>query len=493
MNLLYIKNKSSRPARVIVFVLTLVLVSTFGLQESHAQLVVSNYNSLTQTNYINTATLGTDTLFIIYSPDNNGFEIEAQLRASLPGNPLVNFTWYRLNETTLQFDSLTQQTDVSQAELRTNIQGGYKVRLLSDVLSVDTSFVAWLFIEDFKITDIRVTQSTCKELELRADTLFERSFRYFDLVDFTPLTFTNSANLKWTADPAYTTVPSMAAPRIKAPVEPVTFTATLTDALNYSRSFSNTIDEYKTDRDAYPIIRAVKPNFKGIALSGSEGSSTAKDTTVRPEAPYGVWFVNDTKNGDLYRWHFYNHPLWQRDEADTLLAVSESYEPIDSIYYIHPAPVYNPESALGYKEGYDVKLFAWGPVYNANNDRCMDTIRKIDFVIVDTTQFPAKREMLPNVFNPMNTAGNNPNFYFLDKVLPVSVKYFSIKIYNRWGNKVYEYEDEDGSWTENGVQGWDGNTRFGGMAKPGVYYYVILAQGWDGREFKVPGYVHLFY
>jgi len=123
----------------------------------------------------------------------------------------------------------------------------------------------------------------------------------------------------------------------------------------------------------------------------------------------------------------------------------------------------------------------------------MDTIRKIDFVIVDTTQFPSKREMLPNVFNPMSTAGNSPTFYFLDKVLPVSVKYFSIKIYNRWGNKVYEYEDEDGSWTEDGVQGWDGNTRLGGMAKPGVYYYVILAQGWDGREFKVPGYVHLFY
>jgi hypothetical protein len=113
------------PVKVFLFVLALILTSGFGLNKTRAQLVVSNYNSLTQTNYVNKATLGTDSIFIIYSPDNNGFEIEAQLRASLPGNPLVDVTWYRLNETTLQFDSLSMQTTVGVSTFNTNIQGGY--------------------------------------------------------------------------------------------------------------------------------------------------------------------------------------------------------------------------------------------------------------------------------------------------------------------------------------------------------------------------------
>jgi flagellar hook assembly protein FlgD len=76
-----------------------------------------------------------------------------------------------------------------------------------------------------------------------------------------------------------------------------------------------------------------------------------------------------------------------------------------------------------------------------------------------------------------------------------SIRYFSVKIYNRWGNKVYEYEDNTGKWQElgNDKPGWDGTTRVGTKAKPGVYYYAIVAEGWDGRDFKVSGYVHIFY
>jgi flagellar hook assembly protein FlgD len=101
-------------------------------------------------------------------------------------------------------------------------------------------------------------------------------------------------------------------------------------------------------------------------------------------------------------------------------------------------------------------------------------------------------DLLPNVFNPENGAEKNQTFFFKEK-LPVSVQYFSIKIYNRWGNKVYEFEDANGSWIDDGHEGWDGQTRYGGKAKPGVYYYVILAKGWDNREFEVPGYVHIFW
>lgn len=469
-----------------------MLIALFFMQ-TQAQLTVINYNSITQTHYTNADVLGTDNIFIIYSPDKNGFAIEAHLQAQHPESLELNFTWYRFNNQTKIFDSIAYEEAVNQSVFNTNIQGGYKVRLTNSNLSIDTSFIAWLFIEDFSISDIRVINSTCTELELRADTVFESTFYYYDLINFDTLNFKNSSKLTWIVDPEYVSIPGIANPTVDAPVEPVTFTATITDNLDYTRSFSNTIDEYSFDRDDFPIIRAVSANFKGIATSVSNGSTQAKDTTVRPEAPYGVWFVNDTKNGENYLWYFFNHPYWMHDANDTLLATSELFEPLDSIYYKYPAPVYDPYSTNVYKEGYDVKLFAWGPIYNANNDRCLDTIRKIDFVIVDTTEFPSSNKLLPNVFNPINGLGRNKTFFFLEDEMPVSVKYFSIKIYNRWGNKVYDYEDSNGSWKDGDTQGWDGNTRFGGMAKPGVYYYVILAQGWDGREFKVPGFFHIVY
>jgi hypothetical protein len=72
--------------------------------------------------------------------------------------------------------------------------------------------------------------------------------------------------------------------------------------------------------------------------------------------------------------------------------------------------------------------------------------------------------------------------------MPESVKYFSVKIYNRWGNKIYEYEDRSGEWP-----GWDGETRGFGSAPTGVYYYVIIYDGWNGEKRRVrKGFVHLF-
>jgi len=202
--------------------------------------------------------------------------------------------------------------------------------------------------------------------------------------------------------------------------------------------------------------------------------------------------MDSSKNAEKFEWVFYNHPDWITSDADSVLGIEDTFEPIDSIYYFHPK-----RTQLS-PPGYDVKLTVWGIEYNDNGDRCMESMRKENFVLVDTTQFPAYYTSLPNVFTPF--ASTNNNFYFIkkdtDKEKPVkSIQYFSIKIYNRWGNKIYEYEDNDGSWHEKGKDnpGWDGSTRVGTQAKTGVYYYTILAKGWDNREFEVGGFVHIFY
>jgi len=62
---------------------------------------------------------------------------------------------------------------------------------------------------------------------------------------------------------------------------------------------------------------------------------------------------------------------------------------------------------------------------------------------------------IPNIFTP-NGDGSNDKFSFNR----LSVKTFNAQIFNRWGNKVYEWTDPK--------DGWDGSN-----SQAGVYYYIV--------------------
>ena len=98
---------------------------------------------------------------------------------------------------------------------------------------------------------------------------------------------------------------------------------------------------------------------------------------------------------------------------------------------------------------------------NANS--CVDTAQGIVLVEFE----------IPNVFTP-NGDGKNDIFMF-----PYySVTDFNAVIYNRWGRKVYEWN--------NPAEGWDG-----GDSKDGTYYYVMRAIGLDGNNIDKSGHVTL--
>jgi gliding motility-associated-like protein len=69
------------------------------------------------------------------------------------------------------------------------------------------------------------------------------------------------------------------------------------------------------------------------------------------------------------------------------------------------------------------------------------------------------RIYVPNAFTP-NGDGVNDIFY----VFPIGVKYIDLRIFDRWGEKVFESEDE--------TRGWDGKYR-SSIQEPGVYVYVL--------------------
>ncbi|MCH8903446.1 MAG: gliding motility-associated C-terminal domain-containing protein [Bacteroidetes bacterium] len=66
---------------------------------------------------------------------------------------------------------------------------------------------------------------------------------------------------------------------------------------------------------------------------------------------------------------------------------------------------------------------------------------------------------VPNVFTPNNDKANDI-FYVDGAVIDLAGM-----IFNRWGQKIYEWNSSQG--------GWDGRTRNGGFAGEAVYYYII--------------------
>lgn len=88
---------------------------------------------------------------------------------------------------------------------------------------------------------------------------------------------------------------------------------------------------------------------------------------------------------------------------------------------------------------------------------------------------------VPNAFTPN---GDGVNEYFMPRPMAAhGLATFSMTIYNRWGQTIFETEQIEG-------RGWDG--RFNGVAQPeGVYIYLIEATFQDGQQVKKQGNVTL--
>lgn len=91
--------------------------------------------------------------------------------------------------------------------------------------------------------------------------------------------------------------------------------------------------------------------------------------------------------------------------------------------------------------------------------------------------------IIPNIFTPN---GDNKNDYF--QVSAKTIKNFQGIITNQWGKKLYEWSE----WNKNifPASGWDGKIN-GNDASPGVYYYIIKAEGWDNINYLLKGAFHL--
>jgi gliding motility-associated-like protein len=174
---------------------------------------------------------------------------------------------------------------------------------------------------------------------------------------------------------------------------------------------------------------------------------------VAPEAK--VTFVNSTNydnvNNKVCEWHFGDGTI--EKNCDELVQ-----------------HVYTDATEVG--KCYEPFLI----VMNRDIQECRDTAF-VDPICVD------KESSLevPNIFSPN---GDGINDYF--QVKAETLKSFNGKILNRYGRVVFQWTD----W-ENEDAGWDGRLNGSTKATPGVYYYIIEAEGMDNQPYNKEGVLHL--
>lgn len=105
------------------------------------------------------------------------------------------------------------------------------------------------------------------------------------------------------------------------------------------------------------------------------------------------------------------------------------------------------------------------------SDSCQ-TFGEVFIICIDESDL-----RIPNVFSPNGDGIND-----IWKVSYSSLLDFKCWIFDRNGHEVFFSEDPD--------KGWDG-TRDGKTVNPGVYYYLIVATGTDGKRYKKNGDINI--
>ena len=112
--------------------------------------------------------------------------------------------------------------------------------------------------------------------------------------------------------------------------------------------------------------------------------------------------------------------------------------------------------------------------------RLTDIGADLDSTSIKVTISESKLEF-PNAFSPNDDKVND--IYRAKQPDGVkSIVEFHAYIFNRWGQKLYEWTDPYG--------GWDGNYK-GNPVKEGVYFVLVKARGADGREYNIRKDVNL--
>lgn len=204
---------------------------------------------------------------------------------------------------------------------------------------------------------------------------------------------------------------------------------------------------------SYPLI---DPQGTYTDDSGDEQTSTS----ISGNAPLTVHFAANPSEtsgwSNYYEWRFYkdtreNSPYMVRYDEETDVTFNDAGTHLVVCY----------------------AMFIQGTDTVAYTDEYWNETGPITVTISES------RLEMPNGFSPN---GDGINDIYKAKKGWQSIVDFHAYIFNRWGQKLYEWTDPNG--------GWDG-TFHGKDVKEGVYFCLVKAKGADGRNYHIKTDVNL--
>lgn len=455
-----------------ILVLPLLLWSI----SSFAQLTAPGRNWADLTKYVINPTKQ-DSIFTFFG--NTG-----TLKAQHTTSNLSTFNWYKYNPNIAvpanRFELFHTETNQIASEITNLAEGGYRVVVTDNTDSIEI-FTAWVFTDNVVLSRVDA-DSQCEFLVLTAvsspvsyNIEYDR-FVYYDLsrVNSHPENNTYGKGyfkqVDWVASESRVEFSQSGTLRQTiqnpAPLYNSTYTVDITNI--FGRVL--TLQTPTINAIAAKAIQKVQVNKDGSWADYDSNSSDGyeallelrvESSSVNCDSLY--WFLLRQKSSLDYDYN----TIWR--DSSLLASRVESFPPKDLL-----RPAY-----------FKVKHL----VVNTSSG-CKDSVELE--VKVDSAKISP--EAIPNVFLP--NGGPNSKFRFVDsegnKKMIQSIQSFSIWIFTRSGRLVYEYSGGNPrEW-----EGWDGKVKgTGAIAPDGVYFFVIEAKGWDGREFDYgpyKGFLHLF-
>jgi gliding motility-associated-like protein len=208
-------------------------------------------------------------------------------------------------------------------------------------------------------------------------------------------------------------------------------TNSITPTVDAAGSYTVTVTNTATGCSSVDSVLVVAAPAPSASFSSNPMSGTS---------PLPVDFTNTSTLSNTYVWNF----------GDGSALVSTA----------NPSYVYTSPGT------YTVTLIA------SNNNGCPDTATSTIIVFDDFTV------VIPNIFTP-NGDNNNDQF----KVSSTGVESLKGEIYDRWGLKLYDWNQIN--------EGWDGRTQSGVVVVDGTYYYIITLKAQDGKEHLYKGFIQL--
>jgi gliding motility-associated-like protein len=136
------------------------------------------------------------------------------------------------------------------------------------------------------------------------------------------------------------------------------------------------------------------------------------------------------------------------------------------------------ELFVRYEEDTEYTFVESGTYYIVQKTRLEQDGAELDSITITLTISDSMLEF-PNAFSPNHDDWND---IYQAKEGWRNIVEFRAIIFNRWGQKLYEWTDPAG--------GWDG-THNGHDVKEGVYFVLVRAKGADGREYNIRKDVNL--